>query len=79
MCVLQVQTRSADEPMTTFVLCNECGNRWKVTSVLGLGLYNSDAFDFLQKVLKTLSERFLFLLEILVLLTAAFQVDPSSY
>uniref|UniRef100_A0A3Q4GPE3 Transcription elongation factor n=1 Tax=Neolamprologus brichardi TaxID=32507 RepID=A0A3Q4GPE3_NEOBR len=26
----QVQTRSADEPMTTFVLCNDCGNRWKV-------------------------------------------------
>uniref|UniRef100_A0A4X2KC12 Transcription elongation factor n=2 Tax=Vombatus ursinus TaxID=29139 RepID=A0A4X2KC12_VOMUR len=26
----QVQTRSADEPMTTFVVCNECGNRWKV-------------------------------------------------
>uniref|UniRef100_A0A3B5AKL6 Transcription elongation factor A protein 2-like n=1 Tax=Stegastes partitus TaxID=144197 RepID=A0A3B5AKL6_9TELE len=26
----QVQTRSADEPMTTFVLCNSCGNRWKV-------------------------------------------------
>ncbi|KAF4803226.1 transcription elongation factor A protein 2 [Turdus rufiventris] len=25
----QVQTRSADEPMTTFVVCNECGNRWK--------------------------------------------------
>uniref|UniRef100_A0A3Q2WEN5 Transcription elongation factor n=1 Tax=Haplochromis burtoni TaxID=8153 RepID=A0A3Q2WEN5_HAPBU len=25
----QVQTRSADEPMTTFVLCNDCGNRWK--------------------------------------------------
>eukprot|EP00795_Rhopilema_esculentum_P007580 gene7580-13379_t len=25
----QVQTRSADEPMTTFVLCNECGKRWK--------------------------------------------------
>ncbi|XP_053538820.1 transcription elongation factor A protein 3 isoform X6 [Ictalurus punctatus] len=29
----QVQTRSADEPMTTFVLCNECGNRWKYTWV----------------------------------------------
>uniref|UniRef100_A0A3Q3AN62 Transcription elongation factor n=1 Tax=Kryptolebias marmoratus TaxID=37003 RepID=A0A3Q3AN62_KRYMA len=29
----QVQTRSADEPMTTFVLCNECGNRWKVKSL----------------------------------------------
>uniref|UniRef100_A0A0K8TRH6 Transcription elongation factor n=1 Tax=Tabanus bromius TaxID=304241 RepID=A0A0K8TRH6_TABBR len=25
----QIQTRSADEPMTTFVLCNECGHRWK--------------------------------------------------
>eukprot|EP00118_Oscarella_pearsei_P003777 m.15709 g.15709 ORF g.15709 m.15709 type:complete len:339 (+) comp26509_c0_seq3:36-1052(+) len=25
----QVQTRSADEPMTTFVLCNECGHRWR--------------------------------------------------
>lgn len=29
-CRSQVQTRSADEPMTTFVFCNECGNRWKV-------------------------------------------------
>lgn len=26
---LQVQTRSADEPMTTFCFCNECGKRWK--------------------------------------------------
>ncbi|XP_061758584.1 transcription elongation factor A protein 2 isoform X2 [Nerophis ophidion] len=25
----QVQTRSADEPMTTYVLCNDCGQRWK--------------------------------------------------
>jgi len=30
----QLQTRSADEPMTTFVLCLECGNRWKVSNVL---------------------------------------------
>lgn len=29
--VCQVQTRSADEPMTTFVVCNNCGNRWKVS------------------------------------------------
>jgi len=25
----QAQTRSADEPMTTFVTCTYCGNRWK--------------------------------------------------
>jgi len=25
----QMQTRSADEPMTTFVTCIECGKRWK--------------------------------------------------
>lgn len=25
----QAQTRSADEPMTTFVWCQKCGNRWK--------------------------------------------------
>lgn len=25
----QLQTRSADEPMTTFVTCKDCGNNWK--------------------------------------------------
>ena len=25
----QMQTRSADEPMTTYVTCMNCGNRWK--------------------------------------------------
>lgn len=25
----QLQTRSSDEPMTTFCFCNECGHRWK--------------------------------------------------
>ena len=25
----QMQTRSADEPMTTFVTCTNCQNRWK--------------------------------------------------
>jgi transcription elongation factor S-II len=27
----QLQTRSADEPMTTFVTCVVCNNRWKVS------------------------------------------------
>ena len=27
--VWQLQTRSADEPMTTFVTCAVCGNHWK--------------------------------------------------
>ena len=26
---IEVQTRSADEPMTTFLTCLECGKRWK--------------------------------------------------
>ncbi|KAJ7485110.1 hypothetical protein B0H11DRAFT_2018154 [Mycena galericulata] len=25
----QVQTRSADEPMTTYITCVNCNNRWK--------------------------------------------------
>ena len=28
-CYYEMQTRSADEPMTIFITCIECGNRWK--------------------------------------------------
>ena len=31
----QLQTRSADEPMTTYVWCGSCGNRWKVSGLIG--------------------------------------------
>ncbi|KAK3091263.1 hypothetical protein FSP39_018422 [Pinctada imbricata] len=41
----QLQTRSSDEPMTTFVFCNECGNRWKVRVISTLSTINYSLFS----------------------------------
>ena len=42
----QLQTRSADEPMTTYVWCSSCGNRWKVRLLYSLskGLVSANLF-----------------------------------
>lgn len=42
----EAQTRSADEPMTLFVLCRNCGNRWKVRH-LSLFLVFSQSISFI--------------------------------
>jgi transcription elongation factor S-II len=34
----QMQTRSADEPMTTFVTCTNCNNRWKVIFIYNINI-----------------------------------------
>lgn len=44
----QMQTRSSDEPMTTFVSCLNCGKRWKVVDPLPFLKLNPIATNPLQ-------------------------------
>ena len=48
----QMQTRSADEPMTTFVTCVNCGNRWRVRiALLSFNYYLFYFFSFVKFLL----------------------------
>lgn len=48
----QLQTRSADEPMTTFVTCINCNNRWKVHITLCVSyVYANSPFSFVNSLL----------------------------
>lgn len=53
----EAQTRSADEPMTLFVLCKNCGNRWKV-----IGKTN---FTFQKKIFTIIFVFFFLLIDVI--------------
>lgn len=75
----QLQTRSADEPMTTFVTCINCNNRWKVklsnefadvTNLQFLVLLNDNLINFL---IEYMSE--IFILECIIYPSAVFCIS----
>lgn len=51
----QLQTRSADEPMTTFVTCINCNNRWKVSFARGIYVYDHSSVVLLNVICTVLS------------------------
>ena len=49
----EMQTRSADEPMTVFVTCNECGNRYDKNYTVAVGAYIVHVFAMLSRKIPT--------------------------